>query len=127
MKNREQQLLQMGFKFNGHQLQYELSKYGYIYRVGIWKITEYTDQKWNILIEDICYDLSEVKKQFYENARNSFEYRFAVKENKKQIRDSYNKYNSWLQEERIIKPGKRLNLERIKELEIKVQTLQELL
>ncbi len=33
MKNREQQLLQMGFKFNGHQLQYELSKYGYIYEL----------------------------------------------------------------------------------------------
>ena len=45
----------------------------------------------------------------------------------KRIRDSYNKYNSWLHEEQILKPGKRLNLEKIKELEIKVQTLQELL
>ena len=45
----------------------------------------------------------------------------------KRIRDSYNKYNSWLHEEQILKPGKRLNLEKIKELEIRVQTLQELL
>jgi len=127
MNNRELDLLKLGFKKNEHQNSYSLSKYGEEWYIDFWNITDYTDQKWNILIEDIKHDLSEFKKQFFEGVRDSFGYKFAVKENKKQIRDNYNKYNSWLQEEQILKPGKRLNLERIKELEIKVQTLQELL
>lgn len=46
----------------------------------------------------------------------------------KQIKDKYNHYNSKLQEELKLKFGKeRVNTEKIKELEIKVETLKELL
>ena len=32
LTNRELELLQMGFRYNGHQLEYELSKYEVLYR-----------------------------------------------------------------------------------------------
>ena len=128
MNNREQQLLQMGFKYNPHQLQYELSKYEVLYRVEIWKLTDYTDRKWNILIEDIKYDLQEVKKRYYEDLRMSYGYNLAEKEIKKKLKDEYNKYNSWLQQETQFKIGRgNPNLIRETELRAKVELLKELI
>ena len=69
LTNRELELLQMGFRYNEHQLEYELSKYEVLYRVEIWKLTDYTDHKWNILMEDIKYDLEMVKKQYYDDLK----------------------------------------------------------
>lgn len=75
------------------------------------------------LVEE-WYEKGKYKSDFPRDKQSFIEgYEFA----EKTIRDSYNKYNSWLHEEQILKPSKRLNIERIKELEIKVQTLQELL
>jgi len=128
MKNREQQLLQMGFKYNPHQLQYELSKYEVLYRVEIWKLTDYTDHKWNILIEDIKYDLQEVEKRYYEDLRMSYGYNLAEKEIKKKLKDEYNKYNSWLQQETYFKIGRgNPNLIRETELRAKVELLKQLM
>jgi len=127
MENREQQLLQMGFKKNEHQNSYRLYKFDKEWYVDFWKITDYTDHKWNILIEDIKYDFSEVKKQFYEDVRNSFEYKFAVKENKKQIQDKYNHLNSLYQQLKIPKLDRyKLSEEGIR-LEAQVELLQKLL
>ena len=125
--NRELELLQMGFRYNEHQLEYELSKYEVLYRVEIWKLTDYTDHKWNILMEDIKYDLQMVKKQYYDDLKQHPAYNFAVKEKNKQIKDKINALKSKLAEEKRQKLTKTLNQERVKELEVQIKILQELL
>ena len=126
LTNRELELLQMGFRYNEHQLEYELSKYEVLYRVEIWKLTDYTDHKWNILIEDIKYDLKMVKKQYYDDLKRRSAYKFAQKEIKQQILDLKNKYKSHLQEETNCKIGKNINFVRETELKAKISTLIEL-
>ncbi len=66
MNKREQQLLQLKFVKNEDQQSFCLSKYDSTWYVDFWKIIEYTDQKWNILIEDIRYDIESVKNSYYE-------------------------------------------------------------
>ena len=128
LTNRELELLQMGFRYNEHQLEYELSKYEVLYRVEIWKLTDYTDHKWNILMEDIKYDLETVKKQYYDDLKRHSSYNFAQKEMKKKLKDEYNKYNSWLQQETQFKMGKgNPNLIKETELRVKVELLKELI
>ena len=127
LTNRELELLQMGFRYNEHQLEYELSKYEVLYRVEIWKLTDYTDHKWNILIEDIKYDLETVKKQYYDDLKQHPAYDFAVKEFKKKLTDKLNHYKSNLQEETKAKLNRLANKEKIRELEIRIETIKELL
>ena len=126
LTNRELELLQMGFRYNEHQLEYELSKYEVLYRVEIWKLTDYTDHKWNILMEDICYDLQMVKKQYYDDLKRHSAYKFAEKQIKQQILDLKNKYKSHLQEETNCKIGKNINFVKETELKAKISTLIEL-
>ena len=126
LKQREIQLLQMGFRYNEHQLEYELSKYEVLYRVEIWKLSDYTDHKWNILIEDIKYDLEMVKKQYYDDLKRHSAYNFAVKEKNKQIKDKINALKSKLAEEKRQKLTKTINQERVKELEVQIKILQEI-
>jgi hypothetical protein len=90
MSSREQQLLSLGFKKNEHQRCFQLSKYEEQWHIDFWRLTDYTDQKWNILIEDIRYDLSEVKKQYFEGLRQSHGYELARKEVKKKLLDKLN-------------------------------------
>ena len=127
LTNRELELLQMGFRYNEHQLEYELSKYEVLYRVEIWKLTDYTDHKWNILMEDIKYDLEMVKKQYYDDLKRHSAYKFAVKEKNKQIKDKINALKSKLAEEKRQKLTKTINQERVKELEVQIKILQGLL
>ena len=126
LTNRELELLQMGFRYNEHQLEYELSKYEVLYRVEIWKLSDYTDHKWNILIEDIKYDLQMVKKQYYDDLKRHSAYKSAEKQIKQQILDLKNKYKSHLQEETNCKIGKNINFVRETELKAKISTLIEL-
>ena len=126
LTNRELELLQMGFKFNPYQLEYTLSKYDVLYRVEIWKLSDYTDHKWNILMEDICYDLQMVKKQYYDDLKRHSAYKFAEKQIKQQILDLKNKYKSHLQEETNCKIGKNINFVRETELKAKISVLIEI-
>ena len=126
LKQREIQLLQMGFRYNEHQLEYELSKYEVLYRVEIWKLSDYTDHKWNILIEDIKYDIEMVKKQYYDDLKRHSAYKLCEKQIKQQILDLKNKYKSHLQEETNCKIGKNINFVKTTELKAKISTLIEL-
>ena len=126
LTNRELELLQMGFRYNEHQLEYELSKYDVLYRVEIWKLTDYTDYKWSILMEDICYYLKMVKKWYLEELNRSDGKKFAQKQIKQQILDLKNKYKSHLQEETNCKIGKNINFVRETELKAKISVLIEL-
>ena len=128
LTNRELELLQMGFKRNANQTAYILFKYDSNWYVDFWKLTDYTDHKWNILMEDIKYDLEMVKKQYYDDLKRHSAYNFAQKEIKKKLKDEYNKYNSRLRQETQFKIGKgNPNLMRETELRAKVELLKELI
>ena len=126
LTNRELELLQMGFTHNANQTAYILFKYDSNWYVDFWKLSDYTDHKWNILMEDICYDLQMVKKQYYDDLKRHSAYKFAEKQIKQQILDLKNKYKSHLQEETNCKIGKNINFVRETELKAKISVLVEL-
>ena len=64
MNNREKTLKEIGFIKNEYQKSYGLYKYDASWHVDFWKLEEYNDQKWNILIDDICYDLKITKEEY---------------------------------------------------------------
>ena len=126
LTNRELELLQMGFTHNANQTAYILFKYDSNWYVDFWKLSDYTDHKWNILMEDICYDLQMVKKQYYDDLKRHSSYNFAQKQIKQQILDLKNKYKSHLQEETNCKIGKNINFVRETELKAKISVLIEI-
>ncbi len=85
MNNREQQLLQIGFIKNEYQKCYGLYKYDVSWHIDFWKLEDYNDQKWNILIDDIYYDLKVTKEEYYNELRNSEGYKLAQKELKQKL------------------------------------------
>lgn len=127
MSNREQQLLKIGFKKNEQMECYTMCKYDALWVVYFRQILNYNDHKWDILIEDKRYDLIETKEQYFEGLRSSSGYELAQKELKKKLLDKYNHLNSQLSEEKHIKLTKTLNVEMIKELEIQVNLLKEII
>ena len=126
LTNRELELLQMGFKRNANQTAYILFIYDSNWYVDFWKLTDYTDHKWSILMEDICYYLKMVKKWYLEELNRSDGKKFAQKQIKQQILDLKNKYKSHLQEETNCKIGKNINFVRETELKAKISVLIEL-
>lgn len=127
MRSREHQLLRLGFKPNEHQRVFKMYKYGVGWAIDFHDITDYDDSKWNILIDDLIYDLQEVKKQFYIYLKESDFYIFAKKEFKKKILDELNKYKSWYAQETQCKMGRgNPNLIRETELRSKINVLIEL-
>ena len=126
LTNRELKLLQMEFKRNENQTAYILFKYDSNWYVDFWKLSDYTDHKWNILMEDIKYDLEMVKKQYYDDLKRHSSYNFVQKQIKQQILDLKNKYKSHLQEETNCKIGKNINFVRETELKAKISALIEL-
>ena len=126
MNKREIDLLKLNFEKNEHQKSFQLSKYDSSWYVDFWKISDYTDHKWNILIEDIKYDLEMVKKQYFDDLRQHPAYQFRAKEIKRQILNKLNHYKSNLQEETKVKLNRLANKEKIRELEIKIEVLNEL-
>ena len=126
LTNRELELLQMGFTHNANQTAYILFKYDSNWYVDFWKLSDYTDHKWNILMEDIKYDLQMVKKQYYDDLKQHPAYSFAVREKNKQIKDKINALKSKLAEEKRQKLTKIVTQERVKELEVQIKILQEI-
>ena len=124
---REYELYKLGFKKNENQTGYVLFKYDLHWYVDYNKITDYGDHKWNILIEDIKYDLQEVKKNYYEDLRMSPGYNLAQKEFKNTLRDEHNKYKSWLQQQTQGKIGRSPNFKIETELRAKVECIKELI
>lgn len=127
MNSRETDLYKLGFTKNEHQFTFYTYKYGHGWYVDFYNVYEPDDEFWNKYLEKLKYDLLEAKRKFYEDVRNSFEYNFAVKENKKQIKDRINALKSKLAEEKTKKTDKRINTEKIKELEIQIEILKSLL
>jgi len=127
MNSREIDLLKLNFEKNEHQRSFQLSKYDSTWYVDFWKISDYTEHKWSILIEDIKYDLEMVKKRYFEDLKQHPAYDFAQKEIKQKLLNKLNHYKSNLQEETKVKLNRLANKEKIRELEIRIETLKELM
>jgi hypothetical protein len=127
MKQREIDLLKLNFEKNEHQKSFQLSKYDSSWYVDFWKISDYTDHKWNILIEDIKYDLEMVKKRYFEDLKQHPAYDFAQKEIKQKLLNKLNHYKINLQDETKVKLNRLANKEKIRELEIRIETLKQLM
>lgn len=97
--DRQIQLLQLGLEPNEHQRVFEMYKYDKGWAVDFHEIVDYDDSKWNTLIDDLIYDITEVKKQYYADLKESDAYVFAQKETEKVLRDTLNKYKSLYKEE----------------------------
>ena len=127
LKQREIDLLKLGFEKNEHQQTWISFKYDQNYYADFNKVLEYDSDRWIDFIESI--------KNAYIKAKNSIEqsdnyvlgFISAEKQNKKKIKDKYNHLNSLLRDEKYIKLTKTLNIEKINKLEIEVNLLKELI
>lgn len=128
MKNREIELYKLGFTKNEHQYTFHMYKYGQSWNVDFYSVYEPDEEFWQDYLKGLKSDLQEVKKRYYEDLRMSYGYNLAEKEIKQKLKDEYNKYNSWLQQETYFKIGRgNPNLIRETELRAKVELLKELM
>jgi hypothetical protein len=127
MRNREHQLLKIGFIKNVDQQCFSTYKYDVLWTVDFYKISDYNEIRWNILIDDLIFDLREVKKQYYDDLRVHPAYLFCAKENKKKILDLLNKYRADLEQVNHFKLDKTVNQELRIRLEAKVDILKEII
>ncbi len=126
--DREVQLLRLGFYLNEHQDCYTLYKYDNIWYVDFNKITDYDDSKWNILIDDLIYDIQQSKIYFVGDLKDSEGYTFAKKEVRHKLLDELNKYRSLLQHETKVKMDRReINTEKVKELNFKIEAVKQII
>jgi paraquat-inducible protein B len=127
VSRREIQLYKLGFEKNINQKSFVLSKYGTHWYVDFNILFEYGNNEWFELINDLRYEIDYEGTIYYNKVRQSEEYNFAVKEKNKQIKDKINALKSKLAEEKRQKLTKTINQERVKELEVQIKILQELL
>lgn len=125
--DREVQLLRMDFYLNEHQDCYILFKYDSTWYVDFNKITGYNSSEWNILIDDLIYEIQETEKWFMRDLKESEGYNFAKKEMRHKLLDELNKYKSWLREARYQKLAKILNESKVIPLGAKVELLKKLI
>ena len=125
-KDREQQLLQMGFKKNKHQQCFSKHIYGQTCTVDFIKI-EQAEDLWNSFLTHLKSRLKLGKSLYELKLIESIGYKFAQKNFRKELKDKLNTLKSKLAEEKTEKISKTINTEKIKELEIKIETIKELM
>lgn len=126
MKNREHQLLRLGFEKNKHQETYIAFKYDRHWCVNFWEVQELDGYEWSVLIEHLIDGFKRAKKHWFEGLREHPAYSFATKELKKQILDLLNKYRADLEQVNHFKLDKTVNQEARIKLKSKVEVLLEL-
>lgn len=127
MNTREIQLRKLGFVSNQHEQAYTLSKYNNCWFIDFWKIIDYNDYKWDIIINELVCELEKSKIDFTNHLKGSEGYNFAQKEFKKKLKDKYNHYNSKLHQLSVPKMGRTVyQLEELK-LSSKIELLKELM
>ena len=127
MISREVELYKLKFEKNIDQFTFYRYDFGRSWYVDFYSVYEPDDVFWQDYLEGLRTELVEAEKQFLLDVRNSFEYIFAEKELKQKLKDSYNKYNSWLKELNNPKLYKVINQEERIKLESKFELLKELM
>lgn len=126
MRNREHQLLRLGFEKNQHQETFIAFKYDRHWYVDFWEVEELDGYEWSFLIEDLIKGFKKAEKHWIDGLREHPAYSFAQKETEKVLRDTLNKYRADLEQVSHFKLGKTVNQELRIKLESKVECLLEL-
>ena len=127
MNSREKQLLQLGFEKNMHQQCYGMYKYGSMWTVDFWDITEFTNEEWEEDIKFLKEALRLAKKRYFEDLKLSDGYNFAQKEIKQKLLDKLNHLRSDYQQQTQSKLDKSPNYKRETELQAQITLLKDLM
>jgi len=120
IKKKEIELYKLGFKYNEHQESYYLWQNGFSYYIDRWELE---DTNINVVKENIEKD----KRWMTTSDEYQQGVNFAQKEFKKEIKDSYNHYNSKLKEATKTKLDRRDRTEYVIKLEAKVELLKQMM
>lgn len=126
IKEREKQLLSLGFKRNDHQRCFHQYKYSSDWTFDFWDVEELDDTRWSISVENYKKYLQEAKTELESDELYLLGVKSAEKRIKQQILDLKNKYKSNLQQETHIKLNKEINKDRVNELLIKLSVIEEI-
>lgn len=127
MNTREQQLLQMGFKKNKHQQCFHQWKHYSSWLVDFRDVYEPINYDWECFIENLKYQFKQAEKALKQEELYVLGFNSAQKEFKKQLLDKLNHYKSNLQDETKVKLNRLANKEKIREIEIRIETIKELM
>jgi hypothetical protein len=127
IKKRQIELLKLGFERNDDQQSWISFKYDQNWYVDFFKVRDFNEEKWADCIESI--------KRAYIRGKNRIEWselyllgvKSAEKRIKQKIKDSLNMYKSRLREETYPKLTKTIKKDKVRELEIRIETLNKLL
>lgn len=127
MVSREQQLLKLGFEQDFELECFFKSDYGKIWYLHFSQIFDCDALDWACFYGELKLDISGAKKIHKSTLLYDDGYKSAEKELKQKLKDSYNKYNSWLKELTSGKLDKVINKEERMKLESKIELLKELM
>jgi hypothetical protein len=127
IKKREQQLLNLGFDKNDHQRCFHKFKYNCSFTFDFHDVEEASYVQWGIKMKNYKKYLQESKTELENNELYLLGYGLAQKQIKQKITDSLNNYKSKLREETYPKLTKTINKVKVRELEIRIETLNKLL
>ena len=127
MNSREIELKKLGFELNNDQRCFHQWKYNSSWTFDFWTVEEFSDNRWNIAIENYKEYLKEAKKILESDYTYTLGVKSAQKQFKKEIKDKYNHYNSKLKEATKTKLDRRDRTEYIIKLEAKVELLKSMI
>jgi len=127
MNNREMQLKQLGFERNEHQFCFHHYKYGSVWTVDFWDITELTDEEWEEDIKFLKNALKLTKKRYFEDLKLSEGYKLCEKEIKQKLLDKLNHLRSDYQQQTQSKLGRTSNFKYETELQAQITLLKKLM
>ena len=127
MNNREQQLLQLGFTKNEHQQCFHQWKHYSSWLVDFRDVYEPINYDWGCFIENLKYQFKQAEKALKQEELYILGFNSAQKGFKNKLTDKLNHYKSNLQDETKVKLNRLANKEKIRELEIRIGTIKELM
>jgi hypothetical protein len=127
IKKREQQLFNLGFSKSDHQKCFCKYEWEYGWYFDFFKIEKLENDVWNKEIEKFKQELKEFKNCIKRHELYLLGFNSAQKELKQKITDSLKNYKSKLKEETYPKLTKTINKDKVRDLEIRIETLNKLL
>ena len=127
MNSREKQLLQLGFEKNTHQQSYGMYKYGSMWTVTFYLISELDDLEWTKYIKYLKSQLREAENDEKSSELYLLGVNSARKEIKQKLLDKLNHLRSDYQQQTQSKLDRRPNFRYETELLSKIELLKELM
>lgn len=127
MEAREIEIRKLGFEKNQHQQSYGMYKYGSMWTVTFYLISELNDLEWVKYIKYLKSQLTEAEKELKQEELYLLGRDSARKEIKQKLLDKLNHLRSDYQQQTQSKLGRSPNYKRETELQAQITLLQELM